>query len=740
MFGGLFYLAVTYALGRRLRLLALPEGLPKLDRDKIGPRGLFFFPFDLLTGAVILTSLLYVNLHLTQIWMQSPRGSALRAWLSFFGPDWLRGISAPMILMQAVLLAKVLSLAGRSYAVFKGAKKDLWPLLLWDLIKLGTAAAGLILLNLGFFFIPLLLLFVIAGRFLWYGLFSLLLKLSRWDWEIRLKPFLALSGLMLLALAWGFFLCFPTYFLKDGVLNAGYTVFSDLAPHSALVRSFGIGGNIPAQYPHFSGAGMRYHFFFYFLAGILNRLGMPLDWALNLPSMLGTLAFCQGLGWFALELSGRLAAWPLCLLLFAFRSSFSGFVLLFDKLRAGTGLTSALAELRAAEHYAGPLLHDDWGLYNLNVYANQRHLLWGLALLLYILLLFWPYLRTGVPLRDFFGRTSWGSGIVNLAYLFLLAFPMAYWHGSAAICLLLILALWALFSRAKGAYLFFGLTAAGGAFGWKYYMEQGFRGAPRTGSIFQWGYILEDRSLFGVLGFFGLLFGLAFLLLVLQPFIRHDRAEKIFAAALFLPSLFGLLFSLTPDVTVNHKYFMMTLLLGLPFIASTLIALWERRRHRIACRLLTLLMLFTLCFTGLTDFWAYRNQSRFRVSACMHDGFTEWLEANSEPGKINLTPPWAFHSYFLCGRQAFYGHPYYAASAGYPTEKRLSEIRSFLAADLLPEELRAYAAEHNLEYLMIDDGWRSDRSYYINENALAEIFPAAAFFPEYGNLTVYDLR
>lgn len=559
----------------------------------------------------------------------------------------------------------------------------------------------------------------------------------------RLFPTLIVVSSSVLLLAFALFLTGKTYFLEGQTLQAGYTVFSDLSPHSALVRSFGAGGKLLTDYPHFAGAGLNYHFFFYFLGGILNAGGLPLDWAINLPSILGTLAFGSALGYSAVLLSGKVYAWPLSLLLFAFRSSFSGFVLFFEHLAMGLTWSEALEQLRQADAYAGPLLHDDWGLYNLNVYANQRHLLWGLAIVLFLLLLFLPALRDGQGLRSFGEKQAWQSDSVGaVLYPALVVFPLSYWHGSATIALLLVLAFWALWSRERLRFLVTGLSAVTGAFLFRMiFSSENLVSGP---GLWHWGYILDDSSAAGVLGFLLTLFGPAAFFMLAAPSLQKEKWRRIALLALVLPTLFGLCISLTPDVTVNHKYFMMTQLFFIPFLADLLLRIWAYSRkfsHKLVLRPLTALLLAALLFTGVTDFWAYRNQSEYQVTVATDDAFSRWLYDETEPGTIALTPPWALHSYFLTGRLSWYGHPYYAQSAGYAVEQRLEDIRWFLAA--APQDaanLRAYAEGNELALLMIDDRWRMDPEYFINEETLATLFARVAFFPEQDNLSVYDLR
>lgn len=90
------------------------------------------------------------------------------------------------------------------------------------------------------------------------------------------------------------FLMFYTYNIKENTLYIGASTFSDLSPHTAMISSFAQKGNIPTTYMHFGNDGIRWHFLFYFFAGILNYLGFGIDFAINIPSLM-VMASCIGI-------------------------------------------------------------------------------------------------------------------------------------------------------------------------------------------------------------------------------------------------------------------------------------------------------------------------------------------------------------------------------------------------------------------------------------------------------------
>lgn len=552
--------------------------------------------------------------------------------------------------------------------------------------------------------------------------------------------------LQILVLAYALFLTQRSFFRQGGFYEAGVTVFSDLAPHTALVRNFGVGGNVPTSYPHFADAGMNYHFMFYYMAGILNALGLPLDLALNLPSALGIYTFMTLLGLLGTALTNRINAWGLTQLLFVFRSSWSGFAIFFKDLAQTNNFTQSLSNLFNSITYSGPLQHDDWGLYNLNVYANQRHLLFVLSIALWILINFLPLLAEKknndegeIPTKT--KPTSW----LSIVALSLIGFTMSYWHGSVTIALDLILIIWALFSVNKLKYLSFGLSTVIGAFFMLRFFTVGNNGTDFLSTdIFHWAYYLENKSLGSVLNFLWILFGLAFILMLIAPFLQKDRTRRIITTSLWLPVLFALTISLTPDVTVNHKYFMITQILFLPFIVDLLFRLGDfkaKSKINIFAKAATVILVFALTFTGLTDFWTYKNASIITTRVAYEDSFSDWLQENTEDNSVNITPPWHYHTYYINGRQSWYGWSYYSSSAGYDVNNRLNEVRIFVAAENFTKEAHLnYAQANNLQYLMIDDFWRGMDDYTINEVLLDEWFELVAYFPEQANLRIYELK
>jgi len=103
-------------------------------------------------------------------------------------------------------------------------------------------------------------------------------------------------------------LMYYVFHVKDGNLMIGVTVCSDFAPHTAMIRSFSYGNNFPTMYPYYTGSDVKYHFMFQFLVGNLEFLGMRIDHAFNIPSIIGMSFVYMLLYVLANKISGKVSS------------------------------------------------------------------------------------------------------------------------------------------------------------------------------------------------------------------------------------------------------------------------------------------------------------------------------------------------------------------------------------------------------------------------------------------------
>jgi DNA-binding beta-propeller fold protein YncE len=205
---------------------------------------------------------------------------------------------------------------------------------------------------------------------------------AKWDW-ITLGIYGALASWMM----------FATLDYKAGQILIGINQWSDYGPNTAIVQSFAFGHNFPAEYPHFAGEPIRYHFLFYFLAGNLEFLGLNLTWSLNILSILGIvcmLALVMALG--ELLFKSR-AVGCLASALFFFHGNLN----LIPFFRSQTSIKGALLAIYHLGAYLSsgyPYRGETWGIWTQVVFINQRHLASSIGIFLVVLIfLFDRYLE-----------------------------------------------------------------------------------------------------------------------------------------------------------------------------------------------------------------------------------------------------------------------------------------------------------------------------------------------------------
>lgn len=197
---------------------------------------------------------------------------------------------------------------------------------------------------------------------------------------------------------------------KGGTLLIGITQWSDYGPNTAIVQNFAFGHNFPAEYPHFAGEPIRYHFLFYFLAGNLEFLGLNLVWSLNLISVLTLvcmLALVVALG--QLLFKSRAVGCIASALFF-----FHGTLNLIPFLQRQTSFKGALLAIYNLRDYLTsgyPYRGEDWGIWTQVVFINQRHLASSIGIFLIVLIfLFDRYLESAKQRKLARARVAGSAG------------------------------------------------------------------------------------------------------------------------------------------------------------------------------------------------------------------------------------------------------------------------------------------------------------------------------------------
>ena len=536
---------------------------------------------------------------------------------------------------------------------------------------------------------------------------------------------------------------FYVFHMKDGILYSGFSVFGDYAPHTAMMRSFSRGNNFPTQYPHYGGQDVKYHFMFQFLVGNLEYLGLRIDIGYNLVSILSLTGFLMILYAISYRMFHSFCAGASALVFFFFRSGTAFWQYLWEHFRAG----DLVETLRANTSFIGYTTNENWGLWNFNVYLNQRHLAFGLLMVSAAVWVFMEWLEAGCSHSEngivwigkrIFSKDAWACRNVKIAVLLGVFLGLtAFWNGAALIGGLLILAGMAVFSDGK---LDYAICAALAVFFSELQSKLFVSGSVMSPS-FYWGFLAENKSLAGVIGYLAEISGFFFVgLVVTVVFLK--RKERAVLFGFLLPLVFAFLVSLTPDINVNHKYVMISYAFTAVFWGWTVRGIflagktgWKKWLGRVVCGILCI----CLTLTGIYDYVIILrdNDSGHRVTVNMNSDLTDWLSENLHKDDLILTPEYTMNEVTMAGVMLYCGWPYYAWSAGYDTYDRAEQAVTIYTTDD-QNVLKETVKQEKITYILFEDGM-SFESQECREDIIRETYPLV-YTSEDGRIRIYETR
>jgi len=523
--------------------------------------------------------------------------------------------------------------------------------------------------------------------------------------KIRFEPFI-----IAVFFAFSFFLMFHTFGLDGAQKNIliARTLWSDFGSHIPLIRSFSMGNNWPPEYPIFPGEPIRYHFLFYLLVGMLAKIGLRLDWALNLPSALGFALLLWGIWTLATTLFKNKAIALLSILFFLFNGSLS-FIKFF------TRQPLSFRDFPAFGPWDGGMITAFW---NLNIYTNQRHL----ALAFGIILLFIRWVTKASNISTHSSVTPAHSSVtpakagvqsnkkafthwipafagMTLSSIFWgLIIGLFPWFHQPSLLVFAVLLTWYFiaFPRLRLPLLVTGGTALllilpqlTSPF-LSFARHPGLD--PGSSSFLFWfpGYLIHDKlSIINFLSFWFANLGLHTILIPFGFFILPSRAKKILLPLFFL-FILGNLFKFSMEVAANHKFFNFALILGNMISAYVII------RMRVP------ILVGILILSGLIDFFVIVNDTKGPLPDVGNNQTASWIAANTPKDAVFLNSSFLYHPASLAGRKIFLGWPYFAWSAGYDTYGRMAEMRTMYESKN-PNVFCPLLKKHTISYVTVED-------------------------------------
>lgn len=551
--------------------------------------------------------------------------------------------------------------------------------------------------------------------------------------EITISEMVMITLITLLV----FFIMFKSLGMVDGKLKVGLSVFSDFSTHLSMMRSFSHMDNIPTHYTMFGGTDVKYHFMFQFLCGNLEFLGLRLDQALNLPSILSMIFSYFLLYVLAIKFCGKRSIGFISLVLYTFRSSASLFEYILT-LPEGQVL-STLFDKNNFE-FIGSTNHEDWGLWNLNVYCNQRHFSFSLTIMLLVLILMLPNLykakeRISEQFKDrkfdlylwykyrFFSKEGWL--IKDCRTCIFLGFILGlsgFFNGAVVIGVLIILFFIA--AAADNRLEFVILAGIAGIL--SFLQTKVFISSSLFTPELYFGFLSDKKNIFGVADYLRKMMGILPIVLLIQ-FTCVKKVHKYIMFCFCTPIIFAFTVSLTPDIAVNHKYVMIGIMLLDIYASAFLVRLFERKDVVLKC--LGAFCTMCLTFTGIFEFiiLSRKNIDERSIQYEYEDDIMEWIWNNADSDDIFLTANYYMmydgrgNSVILSGAQMYNGWEYFSWSAGYDVGIR-DEYEILIYSAESQGQLYHLCEEAGIDYIVIDRNNRYSDMYELNESLIDNSF------------------
>jgi hypothetical protein len=570
-------------------------------------------------------------------------------------------------------------------------------------------------------------------------------------------------GLCALLACW---LMFTTFNMEKDSLTIAYKVWSDFGPNLSIIQSFALGHNFPTEYPHFPGDSIRYHFLFWFQAGNLTFLGLSPHWSLNLLSVLSItsmliLVMTLSETLFNTRIVGRIAA-----LLFFIHGSLS----YFSFLRSYSSISQAIQAIITLDHFLPsgyPYRGEDWGVWSLAVFANQRHLTSAIGILILVLIFLIDLIRKevgSVPTSVEQESVDQGQSItqaetkgfsIEQLYIRILGIAkhitigtvfsgvliglLPMWNGAVFIAALTILGTMFLLFKGRINIGYVAATTFILAIPQIIFLRPENASATQQGfPKFHWGFTIDNPTITTVIKYLSFTFGFKWIFILIALYFLSKFHRLLFAVISSLLAI-AFLVQFSEEVLANHKFINMWLIFVNIFVAYGFWQLWDSGKTKLNKAIALMLLILTIP-SGIIDLFPFKNDFRMYMSY-KNDPLLRWLRDNTKPKDIFLSDTYVNHSILLAGRKLYYGHAYYAWSAGHPTDRREALYKEMINEKDV-KKLLALLQNNGINYVAVDEGFRKKEDKPIhNEDVYKEYFTKAYedTSNKYGSLIIYKV-
>jgi hypothetical protein len=520
-------------------------------------------------------------------------------------------------------------------------------------------------------------------------------------------PSLDICLIILFAFTFSFWLMFHTfsYDSQTHSMLVAYKLWSDFGAHIPMIRSFSMSDNLSrfihgtVQYPIFPGEPIRYHYFFFMIVGILEKIGFRIDWALNIPSALGFASVIILLYLISKRLFHSIGVGILTVVFFLFNGSLAFLRFLMIHPLSTTTMQDIIRNntFPAFAPWGPGFVTAFW---NLNIYTNQRHLAPAFA----IVLLFINTVTRDKqlsPKQQILTAIPWG--------IVFGVFPIFH-PPSLLIVAICMICYFFLYPRSQLFLFTVGVITLS-------IVVPQFAHIQSETKLSEWypGYIVHNElmalptvwnMIWHMMLFWWQNLGLHSILICIGFFFIPKNARRAIIPIVLI-FIIPNLFKFSVEASANHKFFNFVMMLGSMISAFVLVSIfhkvWKRKNvlftALISCVLLCITLFLTL--SGIIDFFVVFNDAKGRVSDVPANETATWIAGNTPPDAIFLNSSYLYHPASIAGRAIFLGWPYFAWSAGYKQNRAPDMNTMYESHD--PIQMCPVFATYHITYMTVED-------------------------------------
>lgn len=481
---------------------------------------------------------------------------------------------------------------------------------------------------------------------------------------------------------------------KSTFLIARHQV-GDFGLHLSLIRSFSWGNNFPIESPFFPGKPLPYHYNFDLIVGLLEKLGVRIDLALN-----GLSVFSFTLLLYLIYklpqkifLEKRMIG-LISVLLFICNSSLT--FVDFVKAKGLNILNFKEMWLLPDYIHKGPFDGSEISIFfTLNVFLNQRHLILALVMGLFIIYYCIDRIEKKETLVIHFFTMGLLLGFISRFHM------LIFFCSSVFILLFLIL-----FKKIKIIPLIF-LPAL---FIFSFHLKD-IIGQDITHDFINLGFLAnKPLNVISFLRFWIFNLGFSIPFMICGFFLPHKKQKKIFFC--FLPLfILGNIFQFSFRIDHNHSIFNFFIIFANFYVAYFLLKILK---FKITGLIIFLISLFLITFSGFLNLMAVKNDFKYPYDDAPKNKFIFWIKSHTDKDAIFLSKEEILDPVTLAGRKNYLGHDYYLSVLGYNTSKRKKLVKDFFEAKSIQmiENMR----KEKIKYLVVPLGKTVDFNYRVEKD------------------------